>query len=374
MAKNILIIAGEPSGDIRGAELMKHLKGLMPDTSFWGIGGDNMSAHGVELVEHIKNLSIVGILEIIKHLPKIRKQYKDLTSAILSRRPALAILIDYPGFNLKVASFLKRSGIPVVYYIIPQVWAWGAWRTKSIKKNVDKAIPLFRFEDELLKASGIEAECAGHPLADKIPSALPQPKDRVKTIALLPGSRITEIKSLLPEMLGAAVLINKERADINFILALSSNIDRCVYDDIISVYPSVRLSLVLDSTFECLAGCDFAIVTSGTATLETAIMERPMIITYRTSFLNACLGRLFMRAPFLGLVNIIAGREVVPELLQQDATSFKLAEHALSIIESPEKMNDIRKELQGVKASLGERGAAKRAAESVRRFVQEKQA
>ena len=375
MNRNILIITGEPSGDLRAGELLKELKDLLPNTSFWGIGGDHMSRQSVELIEHIRRLSLVGVWEVIKNLSRIRKHYKNVIRNIQKRKPDLAILIDYPGFNLRVAGFLHAENIPVIYYVIPQVWAWGTHRTKALKRFVDKALCLFKFEEEFLKRAGIDCEFTGHPLLDKIPSAAPLGPHAGRglfTIALLPGSRKSEILSMFPVMLRAAEKIHARRKDVRFIVAENSNIDRALYDPALAAHSDLEISRFTDDTLTCLDRCDFAIVTSGTATLETAIMEKPMVIVYRTAPLTYLIYRLFIRIPFLGLANIIAGEEVAPELLQGDCTAEKLCRKVLEITGDDSLMRSMKDKLRKVKHSLGEKGASRRAAEAISRFIKEK--
>lgn len=373
MAKNILLITGEPSGDVQASKMLKELKIFLPDTHFWGFGGDNLEKQGLELIEHIRDLSIVGIFEIIKKLPQIHSQFKKIRSEIDKREPDAAILIDYPGFNLKLAEYLKKKGIPVIYYIIPQIWAWGPWRINKIKKYVDKAVVLFDFEETLLKNNGIDCTFAGHPLVDSYHSFIgthsPAERDK-KAVALLPGSRNSEIDRLLPPMLEAAHKIHAVNPGIEFIIAESSNIQREKYEKIYSCYGPLPMKRVKDDTLSALENADFALVTSGTATLETSMMEKPMVVAYKTNLLTYFLGRhVFMIAKHLSLANIIADKEIVPELFQNDATGDNLAGTALSIMEDPLKMDRTRNELSKVKASLGDTGASRRAAEAIYEYL-----
>lgn len=376
MAKNILIITGEPSGDAHAGELVRELKAMLPDVSFWGIGGDRMEQQGVELIEHVRNLSIVGILEALKNLHKIRKQYKKVIVAIREKKPELAILVDYPGFNLRLASFLHSKNIPVVYYIIPQVWAWGRGRIKALKKSVDKALVLFDFEEILLKKAGMDCEFVGHPLIDKAPlpsppGEKPQSGDSALSIALLPGSRKSEISNMLPVMLDAAEKIREVRRNVRFVVAENLNVDKNLYDSALEGHEELAVSRLSDNTFKCLEQSDFAMVTSGTATLEAAIMEKPMIITYRALLLNTVIFRAIVKIPFIGLANIIAGEKIVPELLQKDATPDKLARTALDVLDDPRLMELTKDKLRKVRFSLGKKGASRRAAEAVKRFLED---
>jgi len=371
MDRNILIIAGEPSGDIRAGEVLKELKKLLPGTSFWGIGGDCMEQQGVEIIEHIQHLSIIGVWEAIKNLSLIRRQYKNVTENIRKRKPHLAILIDYPGFNLKVAGFLHRENVPVIYYVIPQVWAWGRGRIKTLKRCVNKALVLFEFEKNLLDEHGIDSEFVGHPLLDKAPL---EEKERIKgkehfTIALLPGSRKSEIENMLRTMLDTAEVIQEKLQDVRFIIAENSNVPKTLYDPMLAERDNLSVSRRTDDTFAVLAECDFAIVTSGTATLETAVMQKPMVIVYRAAFLTYILVRIFKKVAFLGMPNILAGKEIVPELYQDDLTPEKLSRKILAIIEDDSRMRQIEEELKAVRDSLGGRGASRRAAEAIARFT-----
>ncbi|MFH1846540.1 MAG: lipid-A-disaccharide synthase [Candidatus Omnitrophota bacterium] len=366
MEKNIFIIAGEPSGDMRGAELLAEFKKLVPNIPFWGIGGDLMKKQGVRLSYHIRDFSMIGIWEVLKKLVRIRKQYLNILRQIKQKKPSLAILIDYPGFNLKIAKALHLQGIPVIYYIIPQVWAWGEGRTKLLKKYTKKALVLFDFEKTFLEKYNVNCEFTGHPLVDKVPALVELPKDKQTfTVALLPGSRKNEILRLFPVMLDSALLLAQKRKDLDFILAENSNIDKNLYDKIIAQYPSLPLNRRKDNTFAVLNQCDFAMVTSGTATLETALMEKPMVLMYKTSFLTAYLSRLFIKVKFLGLVNLIAGKEIAPEFLQENAVPEKISSKILGMINNKSELSCIRKELIKVKLALGEKGAAKRAAEII---------
>jgi lipid-A-disaccharide synthase len=366
---NIMIIAGEPSGDTRGAELIRCLKPLAEDVSFWGFGGDLMSREGVEIVRHVRELSMVGAVEIIHKLPDIWRHYRQIVTLVKERKPMMAILIDYPGFNMKVAAHLKSASVPVVYYIIPQVWAWGAWRIKKIKRFVRKALVLFPFEETLLKENGIDCDFVGHPLADSFAEKTPDPdipenKTDLK-IALLPGSRKHEIMNMLPIMLDAAGIIRKTGASARFLLAESPNIDEKMYDSILSSHKDLAVERFRGDTARTLRASSFAVITSGTATLEGAMMEKPMVIVYKASRVTYLFYLLLSRMPFLGLVNIIAGKEVVPELLQNKLTSETLANTILEITGDPERMSSIKKDLGKVRISLGEKGAAKRAAEKI---------
>lgn len=372
-SKNILIIAGEPSGDVHAGKVLNELNQLLPDTHLWGVGGDKMESAGVELIAHIKDFSIVGVWEAIKSLPRIRRQFKTVTDAISERKPDMAILVDYPGFNLRIARHLKGLNIPVIYYIVPQFWAWGRGRIKLLKRFVSKALVLFKFEEELLLEHDIDCEFVGHPLMDDTPE-IQSVSDEEKSsfnIALLPGSRKSEIENMFPVFLETAEKIHRSRKDVSFILARNSNIENSLYDSYLEKHKDLRISDITDTTFSVLERSDFALITSGTATLEAAAMETPMIIAYRAAFLTNLLYNVFSLTRFIGLPNIIAGKEIVPEMLQKNAVPDLLAHKTLEIINDVSKFHYIKEELLNVKNSLGPKGAGKRAAESIQSFFNE---
>lgn len=373
MTKRVLISAGETSGDMHAANLANNLKKLDPDLEFFGIGAKKMEEAGVDLVERMDRFAIIGVWEAIVRLADIRRLYEKLLKRTGKTRPDVAILIDYPGFNLTLARKLKKTGIRVVYYITPQVWAWGGFRIHMIKKYVDKALVILRFEEALFKKHGVDAVFVGHPLLDREVSkssldreSLHLAKDKF-TIALLPGSRESEVKTLLPLMLKTASLIQKEK-EVQFVLLKSSGVDEKIYAGALEK-SGLPVAVIKEDTYGCLSLCDFVFVASGTATLESAIMEKPMLITYKTSFLTSLLFKIFARTRFIGLVNVIAGREISPEILQYDATAPNLASGILSIISSKEKMEKQVQDLRQVKHVLGTPGASLRAAREILGFI-----
>jgi lipid-A-disaccharide synthase len=359
---NIAVFAGEPSGDIRAGELIKHLKERSPDISFWGIGGDIMASFDVDLIEHIRNLSILGVLEVIKHLPKIRQQYKLCTQNILQRKPDAIILVDYPGFNLKLAQFAHKHNIPIIYYIIPQVWAWGTSRVKLLKKYCDKIIVLFEFEKQFLAKHGVDSDFAGHPIVDSFTDSS-RPVSDIKSIALLPGSRDSEVKNLLPIMLKAAMLIqNQFPGKVEYAVAESDNIDSVFYKESYAMFPDLAIQSLKNDTYKTLNNADIAIVASGTATLEAVGSLTPFMITYRSNPLSFYIAKKVLKIPFVGLANIVAGREVAKEFLQEDATSENFSNKALELLADETLCKQTVKELISVKEQLGPPGAAERAA------------
>lgn len=371
-SKKILIVAGEPSGDLHGSNLVKDLKSLEPSLSFFGIGGSRLSQAGVEVVFDISKLALVGALEVVRHIFTVKKAFDAVMARIEKERPDLAILVDYPGFNLRLAAALKKRSIPVVYYISPQVWAWGRDRIDIIKRCVRKMVVFFRFEEELYKRSGIDTEFVGNPLLDAV--KVSSTRDAVlaryglsakkKTIALLPGSRAFEVKTLLPIMSAAAAVIKKGLPESQFVIAKHPDLPAGLYEDALKA-SGVEFKIAEADTYNVLAASDFAIVASGTATLETAIVGTPLVVVYKASLVTYMLYKFVATIDFLGLVNIVAGREIAPELLQYDATAEKIGLKVSEMLSDPTRLAEIRAELGRVKSVLGAPGASLRAAKAI---------
>ncbi len=373
--KSILIIAGEASGDLHGGELIHFLKQKQPKWHFFGIGGDQMGREGFETIVHVRDMSFLGFFEVLKHLPFIRRVFKNINTLMMTRDPDLVILIDYPGFNLRLAKRARKHGIPVLYYISPQVWAWGKKRIKKIARFVNKMLVIFPFEAELYQKENLDVEFIGHPLKDAV--TVKQSKKaffktvkldpKKMTIGLLPGSRKQEVCRLLPELIVASRHLRQKQPDIQFILSQSPTLS----DDIYAPYLKSQSSIhpLRNCTYEIMAHSDMVLVASGTATLETAILETPMIILYKVSSLSFFIGRLLVKVKQIGLANIVAGKSVVPELLQKDAQGRHIADTAWQILNNPETRNRIKEELSLVSEKLGEPGASQRAAEAVMKFL-----
>jgi lipid-A-disaccharide synthase len=367
----VLIVAGEASGDLHGGALVRALREKRPDLRFFGIGGDRMSEAGVELVRHVREMSFLGFFEVLRHLPLIRRVFNEIVGAMENRRPALAVFIDYPGLNLKLARQAKKRNIPVVYYVSPQVWAWGRGRVPKIAKRVDKMLVLFDFEEPIYREAGMDVVFTGHPLKDSVRPG--QSKDDFlrgqgldpakPLLALLPGSRTQEIQRLLPAMIGAARLLKAELPGLQTVLAEAPTLPDQTYHPFVERDDAVRA--VRGRTYEVMAYADAALVASGTATLETALSGTPMIILYRMSPVSYCIGRRLVRTDCIGLANIVAGRKVAPELLQNDVTPEKIRDAALPLFRNRELRESIRREWALVAGKLGPAGASDRAAEEV---------
>ncbi|MFH0764052.1 MAG: lipid-A-disaccharide synthase [Candidatus Omnitrophota bacterium] len=375
--KKILIVAGEPSGDLHASNLVNNLKALHPNLTFFGIGGALSKKSGVDIVFDITPLALVGAVEVLKNIFTVGKAYKDILRKVDSENPGLAILVDYPGFNLRLAKALKRRSIPVVYYISPQVWAWGRDRVNIIKKCVKKIMVFFKFEEELYKTYGIDAEFVGHPLLDTVKTTLA--KDEIlKTyglskekpvIALLPGSRTSELKTLLPAMLAGAEIIDRLLGGAQFVIAKYRGLPGDLYENFAKDY-KLDIRIVEGDIYNVLAASDFAIVASGTATLETAIVGTPLVIAYKANLITYLLYKIVSDIKFLGIVNIIAGKEAVPEILQYEMTPENIAAAVVGLMRDEAGLSAMRNELGRVKLSLGSPGASLRAAKSILPFLQ----
>ncbi|MDP3789146.1 MAG: lipid-A-disaccharide synthase [Candidatus Omnitrophota bacterium] len=378
MARKIFVSAGEPSGDLHASRLVKEIKILDPSVVFMGMGGANMASEGVRLFIRTDEVAIVGF-DFLLSLKKIKDIFDTFLANVEKERPDLVILLDYPGFNLRLAKALKKRGIKVVYYISPQLWAWGKNRIYTVKKYVDKMLVFFPFEGELYKKYGIPVEVVGHPLLDIARPAADQKtiRERLrfdaekKTIILLPGSREREVASLMPIMTTAILELYKKHKNIQVIVVRASNLPQERLDQYLKTIDIPYRVIENKGTeiYGYLSVSDLAIVASGTATLECGIMNVPMIITYKVSMFNAAIFKLFINVPYVGLVNILAGKEIVPELLQFDATSDKIYAEAEKILFDGKRSAEIKKELLKVRESLGREGASRRAAEAVMRLL-----
>lgn len=368
-SKKILIVAGEPSGDLHASNLVKDLKAINPNVEFFGLGGSLSKKAGVEVIFDISQLALIGAVEVFKNIFTVGKVYKMVLSKIDSVKPDIAILVDYPGFNLRLAGELKKRSIPVIYYVSPQVWVWGRDRINIIKRCVRKILVFFKFEEELYRTYGMDAEFVGNPLLDAVKITMDPGQTRKRhglaegktTIALLPGSRKMEIQSLLGTMISSARAIRSKLGNVQFVIAKHPDLARELYEDALNA-AEFDIRLAEGDTYNVLAASDFAIVASGSATLETAIIGTPFVIIYRVSFITFLLYKLVATISFLGLVNIIAGREVVPELLQYNATPEKISAESIRIITDKKRNSVMREDLKRVVSCLGSPGASKRAA------------
>lgn len=364
----LAIVAGEASGDLHAAEVLRELKRLDPNIETFGIGGDLLAGEGMRLVHHAREMGIVGFFNVLRHLRMFRRIYDDLLAEIDRQRPDAVLLVDYPGFNLRMARHCKELGLRVVYYISPQLWAWRRGRVKQVAKYVDRMIVIFPFEETFYREHGIEAKYVGHPLIEEIgdiarPSRAAGVGDATR-IALLPGSRNAEVISLLPPMLDAVDVLARERAVDAFVVRAPT-----VSASLIDRFASGRnVRIVSHDKGEVIASADVALSSSGTATLECAVLGTPVIVMYKLSWANYWLGRMVVTIPHFALINIVAGKQIVPELIQGDVNGTRIAAETSRLL-APENYTRVVRELAEVRSKLGDAGASRRAAEAIMEVI-----
>ncbi len=377
-SKKIMLVAGEVSGDLHGAHLVEAIQKIDPEIEFFGVGGERLKERGMRLSHHIRSLSVVGISEAFRKLRTVLQTLRRLKEAMEEERPNLLILIDYPEFNLRLAKIAKEKGIPVLYYISPQIWAWRSGRVKSIAERVKKMIVFFPFEVPLYQKAGVDVEWVGHPLLDIVRPSLRREDaferfgidPERKTIALLPGSRMEEVRRLLPPLISSAVDLQREIPYLQFVIPLAPGISEA---DLLPLLrnTSLPITVVNGYNYDVMAISDLIITASGTATLEAAILQKPMVIVYRVSRLSYWVGRALIRVKHIGLVNLIAGQEIAKELLQDDVHPGNIVKEALRLLNDPHHYAKTVELLAGVRQRLGQPGAADRAARIVLSLLQE---
>ncbi len=371
----ILIITGEASGDLHGANLAKALKARDPQVSLAGIGGRAMAAAGVQLVHEMGKFDVIGMVGPLALVPIIRRFY-TMRRLFRSEQWDAVVFIDHPGLNLRYAYFAKAAGLRVLYYIAPQIWAWGPWRMYWIKKRVDHVMVILPFEKALYDEAGVRCTFVGHPILDAVEGSYDRTALRTKfgfspderVIALLPGSRAHEVQVLLPILIEAVEKLARREPKTRFILAQASTIHDNLLQPLLA-QSAVPIAVVKEQTAEVMALSDLVLVASGTATLQAAVVETPMVLFYRTTPLTFWIAsfvyHVVIRVKWIGLVNLVAGRTVVPELIQSAATGQRLYEEALRILDDRPAYDEMKRELAKVRAALGEPGASARAAEVV---------
>jgi len=367
-SKKILLVAGEVSGDLHGSYLVEAIHRIDPDIQFFGVGGEGLKRVGMRLLHHSQSLSVVGITEVFVKLRSILKALRTLKGSLEREKPDLVILIDFPDFNLRLAKIAHRKGIPILYYISPQVWAWRPGRVKLIARLVKKMVVLFPFEVPLYEAAGVDVEWVGHPLLDIVKPTLSKEMafqqfgldPRRRTIGLLPGSRIHEIERLLPSLLASAQLLQKEIPDLQFVIPLAPGVSRATLSSRMNSI-SVPVTVVEGFTYDVMNLCELLITASGTATLEAAILGKPMIIIYKVSFSTYWIGRALVRVNHIGLPNLVAEKEIALELIQKDVNPQRIVEEAFRILRDPLLSRKMTESMGEVRHKLGEPGAAERA-------------
>ncbi len=372
-----MIVAGEASGDLHGSNLVRAMQEIDPGVRFYGIGGVRMEEAGVDLAARSSDMAVVGLTEVFSRLPRILKVFFNLKKSLTESPPDLLIPIDYPDFNFPLAAAAKKQGVRVFYYISPQVWAWRKGRIGKIKKIVDRMAVIFPFEADFYARMGMEVTFVGHPLLDTV--RIKSPREEVlgrlglkagcRTIGILPGSREGEVRRILPDMLGTARILSRRLSPVQFILPVADTLSEEFIRNITGAFPP-KLALVKDDAYDAIGAMDIAMVTSGTATLETALLGTPMIIVYRVSPLTYAVGRMLVDVDHIGIVNIIAGKSIVPEFIQGDVVPEKMADAIVHILSDEKKYGEMKENLSKVKENLGQPGASRRAAELAYKLLQ----
>jgi lipid-A-disaccharide synthase len=370
----LLMVAGERSGDVYGAQLAIALQDRLYEPEIFGCGGEAMRLAEVDTVVDAHQLSMAGITEVVSGLPRAYRAFHTLLKEVDRRRPQLAVLIDFPDFNLRLAKQLKKRKIRVVYFVSPQVWAWRRGRLKQIKSRIEKMLCIFDFEEALYREAGIPVEYVGHPLVDLVRPHLTREAFFSKTgldpstptVALLPGSREKEVCNNLPRMLDAATRLSLTRR-IQFVIAVAPTLpEGWMEKALVECYVGrATVRTAIQATYDALQHAEVAIVASGTATIEAALRERPMVVVYRVSPLTWLLGKFLVDVPFYSMVNILAKKPIVPELIQSDFTAANLAARVEYLLDHPEARHEMVKEFQALRLRLGPGGAIERAADAV---------
>jgi lipid-A-disaccharide synthase len=376
--KKIMIMSGEASGDLHGANLAREIGKQDPSIAIYGVGSKKMQEAGVRMLADAKEISVVGITEVLTHLGVITRVYAVLKRFLKNERPDLLVLIDFPDFNIMLGKAAKKLGIPVLYYISPQVWVWRKGRIRTIARLVKAMIVVFPFEASLYEEAGVDVRFVGHPLTDVVKSDIT--KDQAKsvlgldasrrTIALLPGSRKSELTHLLPDMLAAAKILSSRFLDLQFVLPVAPTLELSFARAFVEQC-SVPVRLVEGRVYDVLRASDAALVTSGTATLETGLMAIPMVIVYRISAITYFIISRLVHSELkhVGLVNIVANERLVPELIQEESTPQNMADAMARILSDPDYYDRIRAGLDRVRKKLGDAGASARAATIVREML-----
>jgi lipid-A-disaccharide synthase len=373
---DLLVVATEASADLHAARVLEELRALRPGLAAFGMGGARLRAAGLESLRQAEEMSVMGFAEVVPKIPVILGILRELTAAAEARRPRAALLVDSPDFNLRLARRLKRLGVKVVYYVSPSVWAWRRGRVKTIARVVDRMLCILPFEERFYEGTGVSARFVGHPLAER---PRPGPPDGYRaalglasgrtTVALLPGSRRSEVRRIFPAMLAAAERIRERRPDVQFVVPVAPTLRAEALRPHLTHHPSLDVTLVAGQTEAAVGASDAALVKSGTSTLETALMLRPMVVVYRLSWVSYLIGRLFVKLAHFALVNLLAGRTLVPELLQRQASPERMAAELLPLLDDGQARAAQLRGLEEVRASLGEPGAARRVAEELARSL-----
>ena len=372
----IMISCGEPSGDLYAGALVSEILSREPSADVFGFGGRQLAAAGTRLVGDFQGLSVTGLTEALRVLPRSYAMLRRLVAAARATRPDVFVAIDFPDFNFRLMAALHRLGIPIVYYISPQLWAWRAGRMQTMKRFVDRVLVIFPFEEPLYRREGVPVEFVGHPLIDLVGVKAPRAAllrehglvAEAPTVALLPGSRPNELRRIVPDMAASLPLIRARVPGVQFIVAAAPNLQDELFAPLLGASGSV---LVRERTDDVLAACDVVITASGTATVQAALHERPMVVVYRLSPLTYRIGKPFVRIDTYAMANLVAGERIVPELIQDDFTPARVADETVRLLTDRELYTRTRDALRRVREKLGGSGASGRAADAVLALARE---
>ena len=370
----VMISCGEPSGDLYAGALAEEILRQEPSAAIVGFGGDRLAAAGATLIENFSGLSVTGLLEVVRVLPRTYATYRRLVADAVATPPDVFVAVDFPDFNFTLARALKKQGIPIVYYISPQLWAWRSGRMQTMKRIADRVLVIFPFEEQIYRDAGVPVEWVGHPLLDLTPPS--QSRDAFlrgvgldpqrPVLALLPGSRGNELRMILPDLARAAVLIRKQVPDVQFLVARAPHLDDRLFEPLALLEEDGASAVVLPaSADDVLRAADAAVVASGTVTVQAALHECPMVVVYRLSSLTYRLGKPFVHVNTYAMANLVAGKRVVPELIQDAFSPESVAREAVRMLTDEAYVEGMRDELHAVKGKLGDRGASRRAARAV---------
>lgn len=377
MKQTLFFVAGEHSGDQRGAALIAALKKSNPSFSFVGLGGREMARAGCNIVFDLPSIAALGFTDVLKKYGKFRSVFTEALKQIESVKPAAVILIDFPGFNIRLAKKIKKR-FPVIYYVSPQVWAWAPFRKYTLAKHVHKMLTLFRFEEDVYKGTGLDVKWVGHPLVDQlhregnvteIRKRLGIPENKT-VIGLLPGSRESEVSRMLPIMLNTAKIIFQKKPDSFFLLSRSNTVDAKIFENSLKAFAQLPVLRLDGQSEQMLSASDFSLICSGTATLEATVLKAPFLVIYKTAYLTYLFARNLMHIPYIGMANVLAKKMIVPEFVQHNAEPERIAEKALYYLNNPEAVRKMKKDLESVLPELGEGKAAERAAGAITDFLQ----
>jgi lipid-A-disaccharide synthase len=369
-----LIVAGEASGDMYGADVARRLFHKFPDCQIYGLGGQRMREAGVQLEGDISKTAVIGPFEVVSSLASLYRVFRRLAERVETDPPTAAILIDFPDFNLRLGQRVRDAGVPVVYYVSPQVWAWREGRLKQLRRFVNKMLVILPFEEEMYRKAGVDVEFVGHPLVDMVRATKSKEEfcaayeldPRKPIVALLPGSRRKEVRFILPTLCETAKLISKQKPDTQFVLPMASGLHRRSVEDIIRSQP---ITIVTNDTYNAVRYARAAIVASGTATLETALLGTPEVIVYRISQASWLVGKALLKVRLFGIVNIILGEEVVPELFQERMTPEEVSKITLRLMDDVWVQSRIRGNYEKLRRQLGSGNVSDRVVEAVAKLI-----